>query len=87
MRSITCRTASSPSNRPSGTLSIRPFRSTYTSSAPFTITSVTSGSFSRNSMGPSPTTASETSFTTRVSALRGRMCPSSRRIASASSRT
>jgi hypothetical protein len=30
-----------PSNRPLRTLSIRPFRSTYTSSAPFTITSST----------------------------------------------
>ena len=46
----------------SSTLSIRPFRSTYTSSGPLTMTSVTSGSFSRNSMGPNPTTSSETSF-------------------------
>jgi hypothetical protein len=38
-------------------------------------------------MGPSPTTASETSLMTLVSAPRGRMWRSSRRMASASSRT
>ena len=73
MRSIRWRTASSPSNRPSGTLSIRPFRSTYTSSGPFTITSVTSGSLSRDSIGPNPTTSSETSLTTRASSRARRM--------------
>ena len=43
MRSIRCRMGSSPSNNPSCTLSIRPPRSTYTSSGPLTMTSVTSG--------------------------------------------
>jgi hypothetical protein len=38
-------------------------------------------------MGPSPTTASETSLMTFVSTPRGRMCLSSRRMASASSRS
>lgn len=49
--------------------------------------SVTSGSFSRNSMGPSPTTASDTSLTIWVRVPRGKMCRSSRRILRASSRT
>ena len=75
MRSIRCRTDSSPSNSPSGALSIRPSRSTYTSSGPFTMTSVTLGSFSRNSMDPNPTTSSATSLTTRVSSRWGRMAP------------
>ena len=87
IRSIRCRTASSPSNKPSGALSIRPSRSTYTSSGPFTITSVTSGSFNRNSIGPNPTTSSETSLTIRVSSRCGRMAPLARSSASASSRT
>ena len=54
---------------------------------PFTTTSVTSGSLSRNSMGPIPTTASDTAFTTAASELCGSMCPCSRRSDSASSRT
>ena len=44
---IRCRTASSPSNGPSGALSIRPSRSTYTSSGPLTTSSVMRGSFGR----------------------------------------
>ena len=72
MRSIRCRTASSPSNRPSGALSMRPPRSTYTSSGPLTMTSVTSGSCSRNSIGPNPTTSSDTSLTMRVSSRWGK---------------
>ena len=87
IRSIRCRTDSSPSNSPSGALSIRPSRSTYTSSGPFTMTSVTSGAFSRNSMGPNPTTSSETSLTTSVSWRCGRMAPLARSSDSASSRT
>ena len=87
MRSIRCKTASSPSNRPSGALSMRPPRSTYTSSGPLTMTSVTSGSCSRNSIGPNPTTSSETSFTMRVSSRCGRIAPLARSSASASSRT
>ena len=87
MRSIRCRTDSSPSNSPSGALSIRPSRSTYTSSGPFTMTSVTLGSFSRNSMDPNPTTSSETSFTMRVSSRWGRIAPLARSTPSASSRT
>ena len=73
MRSIRCRTDSSPSNSPSGALSMRPPRSTYTSSDPLTMTSVTSGSLSRNSIGPNPTTSSETSLTMRVSSRCGRI--------------
>ena len=87
MRSIRCRTASSPSNRPSGALSIRPSRSTYTSSGPLTMTSVTLGSFNRNSIGPNPTTSSETSLTMRVNSRCGRIAPLARRSESASSRT
>ncbi len=87
MRSIRCRTDSSPSNSPPGTLSSRPFRSTYTSSGPLTMTSVTSGSRNSGSIGPNPTTSSETSLTTRVSSRCGRMWPAPRRIASACSRT
>ena len=87
MRSIRCRTDSSPSNSRSGTLSIRPSRSTNTSSDPFTITSVTEGSFNRNSIGPNPTTSSETSFTIRASSRCGRIAPCSRSSSSASSRT
>ena len=87
MRSIRCRTDSSPSNSRPCTLSIRPSRSTNTSSGPFTITSVTSGSCSRNSIGPNPTTSSETSFTTRARSRCGRIAPRSRSSANASSRT
>ena len=49
--------------------------------------SVTSGSLSRNSIGPIPTTASETAFTTSASAFCGSMWPCSRSSDSASSRT
>jgi hypothetical protein len=49
--------------------------------------SVTPGSLSRNSIGPIPTTASETAFTTSASALSGSMWPCSRSSDSASSRT
>ena len=43
-----------------------PFISTKTSSGPLTITSLTSGSASSGSMGPSPSISSETSWATRV---------------------
>ena len=78
MRSIRCMTGSSPSNSRSRTLSMRPSRSTNTSSGPFTMTSVTIGSFSRDSIGPNPTTSSETSFTMRESSRCGRSAPRSR---------
>jgi hypothetical protein len=52
-----------------------------------TITSVTDGSFSKNSIGPNPTTSSEISFTMRASSRAGRIAPRSRNTAIASSRT
>ncbi len=87
IRSIRWSTCASPSNHRPSTFSIRPFRSTYTSSAPLTMTSLTSGSLSNRSTGPRPTTSSETWLITSVSASEARMARSSRSTDSTSSRT
>src|SRR3954469_1324468 len=51
------------------------------------VTSVTDGSFNKDSIGPNPTTSSETSFTMRLSSRCGSNAPRSRSRSSASART